>query len=335
MTRRERGRTVAAEEVIMEFVVPTIEELGYGLRALKTLGLSDGALHETERDVMTAVQAMFGDTRPIDAIEPITPEELARGIASPATRKQLFGGMIVMCMADGEIAADEARAVAAFGAALDIDDASIANLARIAKGQLLRARLDILRRQWAVRKIRAMAEEQGVGVYFKAILGLLAVREDSETVARFRAFEKYPAGSLGRGYYDYMIANGFSFPGEKGAPPEAMLFHDLTHVLSGYRTTPGDEILTATFSAGYSTHEVHNWFMFVLSQFQLGHPTAPGVKPEVMQLDPRRMLVAYRRGTAVNRDLNEGWDPWPVLDRPLEAVRAELNVLPESHFEAL
>lgn len=178
-----------------------------------------------------------------------------------------------------------------------------------------------------------MAGEQGVGVYFKAILGMLRVREDPETVARFRAFERFPAGSLGRGYFDYMVENGFSWPGEKGAPPEAMLFHDLTHVLSGYRTTPGEEILAATFSAGYSTREVHNWFMFVLSQFQLGVQLAPGVRPAVMQLDPRRLIIAYRRGAAVRLDLNEGWDPWPLLDRPVEDVRAELNVLPESHFE--
>jgi len=48
--------------------------------------------------------------------------------------------------------------------------------------------------------------------------------------------------------------------------------------------------------SGYSTREVHNWFMFVLSQFQLGVQLAPGVRPEVMQLDPRRMIIAYRRG---------------------------------------
>lgn len=317
----------------MEFVIPTTEELGYGLRALKTIALSDGELHEAEREVLAAAQSVFGDARPLDSLEPITPAELARGIASPAVRRQLLGGMIVTCMADGEIGREEAAQVAAFARALGVDDSSIANLERIAKGQILRAKLDILRRQWAVRKIRAMAGEQGVGVYFKAILGMLRVREDPETVARFRAFERFPAGSLGRGYFDYMVGNGFSFPGEKGAPPEAMLFHDLTHVLSGYRTTPGEEILAATFSAGYSTREVHNWFMFVLSQFQLGVQLAPGVRPAVMQLDPRRLIIAYRRGAAVRLDLNEGWDPWPLLDRPVEDVRAELNVLPESHFE--
>jgi hypothetical protein len=319
----------------MDFVIPTTEELGYGLRALKTIAVSDGALHETEREVIAAAQRVFGDARPLDSIEPITPAELSQGITSPAARKQLLGGMIVMCMADGEVSREEAAQVAAFALAMGVDDSSIANLQRIAKGQLLRARLDILRRQWAVRKIRAMAEEQGVGVYFKAILGMLRVREDSETVARFRAFEQYPAGSLGRGYYEYIVSNGFSFPGEKGAPPEAMLFHDLTHVLSGYKTSPTEEILVATFSAGYSTREVHNWLMFVLSQFQLGLQTAPNVKPEVMQLDPRRLIIAYRRGAAVRLDLNEGWDPWPLLDRPVEAVRAELNILPESHFETL
>jgi hypothetical protein len=317
----------------MEFVVPTHEELGYGLRALATLARCDGDLHDTEREVIGAAQSMFGDSRPLGSLEPITPEDLARGVVREAVRRQLFGGMIVMCMADGEIAREEAAQLTAFAAALGIDDASTANIERIARGQLRRARLDIIRRQWALRKLRAVAEEEGVGVYFKAILGMLRLREDPETIARYRAFEQYPEGSLGRGYYDYMIRNGFSFPGEKGAPPEVMLFHDLTHVLSGYGTTPEEEILAATFSAGYSTHEVHNWLVFVLSQFQLGLQTAPNVEPETMKLDPRRLLVAYRRGASMRFDLNDAWDPWPHLARPLDAVREELGILPESHFD--
>lgn len=87
----------------MEFVIPTTEELGYGLRALKTIALADGDLHEAERNVLAAAQSVFGDARPLDSFDPITPAEPARGIASPAVRRQLFGGMIVTCMADGEI----------------------------------------------------------------------------------------------------------------------------------------------------------------------------------------------------------------------------------------
>ncbi len=33
-------------------------------------------------------------------------------------------------------------------------------------------------------------------------------------------------------------------------------------------------------------------------------------------------------------DLNEGWDPWPVLGEPIEALRQRYNILPESHFLA-
>lgn len=116
----------------MEFVIPTTEELGYGLRALKTIALSDGELHEAEREVLAAAQSVFGDARPLDSLEPITPAELARGIASLAVRRQLLGGMIVTCMADGEIGREEAAQVAAFARALGVDDSSIANLARIA-----------------------------------------------------------------------------------------------------------------------------------------------------------------------------------------------------------
>ena len=126
-----------------------------------------------------------------------------------------------------------------------------------------------------------------------------------------------------------MIDNDFSFPGERGAPPEAMLFHDLTHILSGYGTTPEEEILAATFSAGYSSTEVTNWIVFVLCQFQLGLQTAPDVPPERLKMNPERMIVALRRGAGMNIDLNEGWDPWPVLAEPVEELRRRYNIVPE------
>lgn len=318
----------------MEFVLPTAHELHHGLRALKTVALADGELHPAERDVMGAAQRMFGHDGDLDALEPITPAELAAAVEAPATRFQLLGGLVVTTMADGDVNEAEAAAVAAFAAALGIEDSAVNNLRRLSKGHHRRARLDILRRQWAVRKIRAMAEEQGVGVYYRALLGMLRLRDDPETIARYRAWEAHPPGSLGRAYFDYLVENGFSFPGEKGAPPEAMLFHDLTHILSGYGTTPDQEILVAAFSAGYSSVEVLNWFVFVLSQFQLGLQTAPNVEPATMALDPARMLLAYRRGAAMRIDLNDGWDYWPVVGEPIEALRDRYNILPESHFEA-
>lgn len=316
----------------MELVIPTPSQFAHGLRALKTLALVDGDLAAEEVSVLAAAQQSFGDEQPVDTIAAITPAELAAEIDQPAVRYQLFGGLVVMAMSDGEVNEREARLVADFAQALDIDDAAVQNLERFAKGHYLRARLDIARRQWAPRKLREMARRDGVGTYYKAVLGMLRLREDPELLMRYQALGEYPAGSLGRAYFDYMVENGFAFPGERGAPIDVATFHDFTHVLSGYGTTPEEEILVATFSAGYSNREVVNWLVFVLAQFQLGLQIAPNVPPARLKLDARRLITAFRRGAAMNVDLNEGWDPWPVLGEPVEALRARYNILSEADF---
>ena len=45
------------------------------------------------------------------------------------------------------------------------------------------------------------------------------------------------------------------------------------------------------------------------------------------------MLAALEHGTQVNRDLigDPAWDPWDHFSEPIDAVRAQLNILPRGH----
>jgi len=316
----------------MKLQFPNPDELDLGMRALKAMALADGEMHQAERDLLEAGQAFFGHHTPLDTLEPSTPEALAAGLLDPAKRLQLMAAMIVACMVDGEVNAEEARCLRDFATALEIDDPAIRQVEHIAKGHFLRARLDILRRFWAVEKARQLAAEQGVGVYFKSLLGLLGVRDDKEALARWATLADLPPGSLGRAYHDYIVDNGFDWPGSKGAPPAIIAFHDFAHILSGYGTTPDGEMLIVAFSAGFARHEWLSIFTFVLSQFQLGLPTAPRVPPSRMTLQPERFLRAFQRGAAMNINLNEGWDYWEVIGEPVEDLRRRYNILPESHF---
>jgi tellurite resistance protein len=319
----------------MQFVLPKPAQLALGLRALATVARVDGNVSPEEAALIRAAHGAFGNQeRPcvVDALESIEPEELAEGIDDEAVARQLFGALVVMSMTDGDVVPAEAELVAAFAAALQIEDGAIANLDRLAKGQLRRARLDILRRHWAPKKLKEMAEREGGHLYVDAVLGLMRVRDNPKVIMRYQALGEMPSGSLGRAYFDYMVDNDFSFPGSRGAPPEAMLFHDLTHVLSGYSTTAEEEILAATFSAGYSNDEVVNWLVFVLCQFQLGLQTAPNVPPERLAMNPARVIAAMRRGAGMNIDINNGWDPWPVLAEPVEVLRERYNIRPEAEL---
>jgi uncharacterized tellurite resistance protein B-like protein len=316
----------------MEFRIPAPRELEAGLRALKTVAEVDGPLRDDERALLVAANQAFGGEASIDALAPITPEELAAIVQDRQIRWQLTGALVVTTLADGEIDRPEAALVKRFVKAMEVDDPAVANMGKIAAGHLRLARLDILRRQWVPRKIREIAAKEGMKTYWKALLGMLRIDDDPELSKRYRALEHAPEGSLGRGYYDFVLENGFPFAGEKGAAPEVIAFHDMTHVLSGYATTPAEEILAAAFSAGYSRHENLNWLMFVLSQFQLGIQMAPGVVPDVSAMSPARMLAAIRRGAAMNLDLNVGWDYWDVIHEPIATLRERYNILPESAF---
>ncbi|MEZ4383928.1 MAG: TerB family tellurite resistance protein [Nannocystaceae bacterium] len=317
----------------MDFRVPTRPQLVLGLRALATIAAVDGPRNAGEEAMLVAAwRGLGGEPGPLPELAPITPEALAQGIEDRQIRFQLVGAMLVMSMADGELDPAEAALVSAFAAALEVADASVANLERLAAKRYRIARLDILRRQWAALKIRDIAAAEGPGIYWRSLLGILRRNEDPALAARFRAFAELPAGSLGRAYYDFTAGNGFAFPGELGAPPEVITFHDMTHVLAGYSTSPGDELLVAAFTAGYVRREPLDMLMFVLPQFQLGIEIAPGVAPEYDYLDPARLLRAVRRGAAMNINLNEGWDYFDVVGEPVAALRERYNILPEERF---
>ncbi|MCB9704887.1 MAG: hypothetical protein H6711_23630 [Myxococcales bacterium] len=320
----------------MDFRVPNPEQLRLGLRSLATVAAIDGPRNSGEEALLSAAWcALGGCPGALPKLPLITPIELACGIQDRQLRLQLVGAMLVMTMADGEVVPAEAEIVAAFAEALEVEDASVTNLERIAAHRYRIARMDILRRQWAALKIRDLAADEGLGVYWRALLGLFRRYEDPAVAAYYRAFAELPPGSLGRAYYDFTVGNGFAFPGERGALPEVMVFHDMTHVLSGYATTPEEEILVAAFTAGYVRREPLDMLMFVLPMYQLGLEVAPLNEPQFDHLNPSRLIPALRRGAAMSINLNEEWDYRGVVGEPVEALRERYNILPESRFSGL
>ena len=132
-----------------------------------------------------------------------------------------------------------------------------------------------------------------------------------------------------------MRANGFSFPGEKGSPPEIIALHDLTHVLSGYGTDPAGELQVLSFHAGCRREEddPFGFILFGLAQFQLGVRLSPIADGFSGELDPDLVLKALVRGKACRVDPTKGWDPWPEMDTPLTELRARVGIPPLSDFD--
>lgn len=313
----------------MKLLIPPPELVPFGLRALKTVALSDGELAEREGALLDAAKRMLSSDLDIEALEPITADTLAAQIRDPALRTQLLRAMLVMSLIDGEASEEEARCVEAFRVAFDIPLDEVQTFRKIADGRIHAARLDIARRFWAREHIVKNAKDKGIGWLARAVASFLRIAEDRALADQYRALEALPAGTLGRAYFDFIRHNGFSLPGEKGSPPEVIAIHDLTHVLSGYGTDPEGEIYVSAFHAGYRKENPFTWILFSMMQFNLGHavsPIAPGSRAD---FDPHKLLEAGRRGASMNTDLTDGsWDYWADLPLPLATVRDKYGVPP-------
>jgi hypothetical protein len=217
-----------------------------------------------------------------------------------------------------------------FASALGVASPDLGALRNLAERNLIRARFDIARRFFAREKTLEMTREKGLGWLARTLAAMSGLRADEGIASRWRALKDAPAGSLGRAYADFITSNGFSFPGEKGSPPEAVTFHDLTHVLSGYGTDPEGELQVLAFHAGCRREEKDpsSFLMFGIAEFHLGLAMSPVATASRGKLDPALFLAALQRGSACTVDPTDGWDPWPVMNEPLEELRARYGIAP-------
>lgn len=193
----------------MELKMPTAEQAHWGLRAMKTVAMADGALDDAERQMLTSVQMILGTHYTVEDLAPITPEELASGLSDRQVRYQLVQGLIVVSLIDGNANRDETEAVEQFARALEVDAPEVRDLRYLLNGEMLRLRLDLARRFWLREKVKEVWNNEGVRGIFKFVRGMLGRYEDAALASRYQALEHYPAGSLGRSYWEYCRKNGF------------------------------------------------------------------------------------------------------------------------------
>jgi hypothetical protein len=316
----------------MELKMPNPEQAFWGLRAMKTLALADGALDDSELHMMEALQRIFATTYSLEEIAPIAPADLALAFPDPQLRRQLVQGLIVMSLIDREASPQETDLVEQFAQALDVNIPEVKDLRYLLKGEILKLRLDLARRFWLREKVIGIWNSKGLRGIYKLVRGLMGKYENAELAARYKALEHYPAGSLGRLFWEYCRNNGFALPGEKGGAPELILFHDCAHILSGYGTAPEGEVLVACFSAGFQRRDPFTFVLFVLLQFHVGVRMTPITKARTGFFDPEKAMIAMRRGAGMNVDLNNGWDYWSVMGELGEELRRRYNILPAEAF---
>ncbi len=266
----------------------------------------------------------------------LTPRELAEATPDPALARQLIRLMVTVALADGPPSLAQIEQLRAAQTALQVREPAVDVIAHLARGHVRRFRAAFLRRSHIRAYLRNSVRLAGsrLRVLRSMLIFRGVLRPDADQSARFHALARLPEGTLGRRFFHHCADAGLPFPGEAGGFPAGAIFHDVAHVLAGYDTSPEGEMKAAAFQAGF-THGDHDFFTWLFSI--VIHTTGVNVAPFPMPHLPGRIaqgsladdvLQALRRGTAVNRDLGDGWDFWDVAELPLEEARKVLGVPP-------
>ena len=321
----------------MKLLYPSAKLAPYCLRAMTTVArASVTGIGKPERAILDAAQRLLLHTElDIDALPPISPEELAAHFQDPALARQLVQGMVVMSLADGPASRMQIEVISGFAAGLGVDEPAVKVIERLTERDLLLFRLDFYRRSHLRDYVESQYRTQGgiLGVA-KALLTAKGLIEDKDLASRFRALGELAEDSLGHGFFQFHKDNGFAFPGEKGGFPVGAVFHDFGHVLGGYPATPEGEMRVAAFQAGYRRSE--NAFFTILFAVLI-HTAGVNMAPMEMPVLLGRigegklfeeMLIALERGGSMNTDLGDDWDFWPYVGLPLQEARERLGVPP-------
>jgi hypothetical protein len=268
----------------------------------------------------------------------IGPTELAAALPDPLMRRMTVRLMVALEFTVPQLPEAVAASVEEYAEALDVEEPMVDAAYERAEAHTVEMYADIQRHSWYNRET---ARRVLGGELFEVLGSKIAVLggpEDDDLAAKWRGLGERPAGSWGRGVYDFYLANGFAFPGEHGAIRVVGAEHDWVHVLADYDTSPEGEIdVFSLIAASMRDEEGLAMLIATLGMFQTGiihHIAGEEIanatsgtlgKPGA----PERIADAFRRGRATGRDVLGGLDHFEWADVPLDEARRKLKLLPK------
>ncbi len=277
------------------------------------LGAADigsGPTTEQNRVIASLAKGYLGLDLDISTVAPIKPAELAAAVDDD-DRHRVIDLLILVEFCRHPIDPAQADRVEAFVDALGGED-----LALVARDVQTGHRENVMA-DWA---------RFGEGT------PKIAELPDEQVVSELRSLGTCPEGSLGRGLYDFYIGLGIPFPGEPDGGAVSLAHHDFTHVVTGYGTTPPDELALQamlTASANFDHHFsglVASLALFEAAAFEIdGFVGKEGVLDRPGAAD--ELADAFRRGSACTGDFTT-IDVMARRNDSLEAIRAEFGVIP-------
>jgi hypothetical protein len=319
----------------MQLIHPAPEQGLLGLRAMNMVARADGEVGPGARALIEAAEHfLLALDEPLDDLPPITPGELAAGISGPLG-EQLCQGMLVVGLADGPLTPAAWTKITEFASALHVDLPVLHTMQKAMEQHALLFKLDFMRHSQIGGMLKDQFQHHGglVGLA-KGILGMRGLVEEPELAARFIALGDLPEDTLGYRFFRHYRDNGFAFPGEKLGFPVAGAYHDFAHVLGGYRPTPAEEMLVGGMVAGFRKQNPFYVILFVQMTFGAGMNMTPVPQPTTRSVLAQpglseRFFRSIERGGAMNTDLSDDWDFWPLVALPIADVRERLGLAPE------
>ena len=302
------------------------DEARAALRAMSTVAAAHAPVEPIEQRWIESIARTLGLDPAAEDLSPCAPDVVAAAVATREGRERVVQAMILMAILDGEATIDEVAVVNRFAEAFDVDEPRLRSLSQLAHGRTLAMWMGLARRSFARRTFEQALREEGLGGVWRIVGPMIGMATDHDLARRYNDLGKLPAGTLGRVYWEFIVGNELRFPGEPGGVPERGLWHDMSHVLGGYGIDPDGEVQVVSFIAGYRRDDPFFWLFTIALQFQVGLRVSPYSVGHRGHFEPERVLRAFTRGRAMNLDISEAWDPWPLMDQRVDDLRARYGV---------
>ena len=307
----------------MELNVFQPHELPLVLRALRQVALANEIFTPAEGELLEGIAQLHGGRVVPSELQPIEYEDLAQVVTDPHRRKRAVQLAIIMSLVEGEPEPRGVDAVKSMAAALAVPEQALTVLNKVAHGHALLARIDV------VRRMGGFLERSGApGVFQVAAKTLLGLNENATVARRYLALGELAPGTLGRAVFEHYREHGFALPGERHGVPEAIMFHDVGHVLSGYGVDPLGEIQQAAFQAGFVRTDGFLFLLFGILQFHAGVKLTPIADAERGFFDVPKVLRAFQRGSSCALDISDHFDLFAYAKEPLDSLRQRWGIPP-------
>ena len=279
-----------------------------GLLGAATVG--DGPTPEQHRVIQSLATGYLGLELDIDALEPCTSGELAT-VVDDDDRHRVIDLLILVEFCWHPSLAEQADQAERYIEALGGE-----GLAQVARDVQTGHREQVMA-DW----IRFGETATGIESVDGADLG-----------SELRSLEHCAEGTLGRGLFDFYVDLDVPLPGEPDGGDPSLAHHDVTHVLTGYGTTPPDEVALQAMLTAASGFDHH--FSGLVASLALFEPATldfPGFVPKEGVLDrpgaAEELADAFRRGEACTGDIST-IDFMARKDEQLASIQDEFGVVP-------